>query len=166
MLGLKFVGWFILVVMLLGAVPGWLHAGEPAWIFGVVGWRWLGGWLLLNGFGLSLWSAALFGRFGRGTPLPFAPPQRLVMAGPYRFVRNPMLLGYFLLLGGQALLMNSQRIFLYLLQVITISFLYIVFVEEPQLAKRFGSAYGAYRRDVPRWIPRKPISAASSPKTR
>ncbi len=59
------------------------------------------------GAGLALWCVGTFVRLGRGTPAPFDPPRRLVVAGPYRFVRNPMYLGAGLALAGAALFYTS-----------------------------------------------------------
>ena len=47
---------------------------------------------------------------GKGTPAPFDPPRRFVASGPYRFVRNPMYLGSFLLLSGYGLYARSPSV--------------------------------------------------------
>jgi protein-S-isoprenylcysteine O-methyltransferase Ste14 len=57
---------------------------------------------------------------------------------------------------GQALLLGRPVLLLYALGV---SVAFVVFVrgyEEPALARRFGTEYEAYRRDVPGWWPRRP----------
>src|SRR5437764_4813949 len=52
---------------------------------------------------VALWCILTFASVGRGTPAPFDPPRRLVIQGPYRFVRNPMYIGAGLALAGAAL---------------------------------------------------------------
>lgn len=46
--------------------------------------------VLLLDSALGLWSAVVMSMRGDGTPLPSAMPNRLVIAGPYRWIRNPM----------------------------------------------------------------------------
>jgi len=143
--------------VLIGVVPWWLAhqvGASPAWQ-GTIR-QWIGVWVILNGCGLSAWCASMLIRYGNGTPLPLDPPKRLVIAGPYRFVRNPMALGFFVLLFGQALLYRSWLVCGYLLVLAAGLHLYLLKIEEPELATRFGPAYKEYRRRVPRWLPRPP----------
>jgi protein-S-isoprenylcysteine O-methyltransferase Ste14 len=120
--------------------------GEPS--------RWLG--VLLFLLGLPLWVDAVvrFVRQGHGTPAPVAPPLRLVVTGPYRYVRNPMYLGVLAMIFGQALLLGSSGILLYGLCAALASHLFVILYEEPTLRARFGAEYSAYCRQVHRWVPR------------
>ena len=59
------------------------------------------------GAAIALWCVLAFALLGRGTPAPFDPPRRLVVRGPYRFVRNPMYIGAGLALAGAALFCES-----------------------------------------------------------
>jgi len=93
---------------------------------------------------------------GRGTPALFDAPREVVAAGPYRWVRNPMYVGAFSLLAGAALLLRSPSVLGLAAVAGLIAHLLVVFVEEPGLARRFGETFEAYRRDTPRWVPRKP----------
>ena len=136
-------------------------AGEPlAWQGSPR--QWLGVWLIANGAGLAGWCAALLRTQGRGTPLPFDPPTRFVAAGPYRFVRNPMMLGAFLVLGGEALAAGSAALGTYFVAYATAAHLFVTRWEERDLARRFGEPYRAYARHVPRWIPRVPSGTGKS----
>ena len=63
---------------------------------------------------LVLWCILPFVFVGRGTPAPFDPPRRLVVRGPYRFVRNPMYLGAGFVLAGAAVIYRSLMLFGYL----------------------------------------------------
>jgi protein-S-isoprenylcysteine O-methyltransferase Ste14 len=91
---------------------------------------------------------------GGGTPAPWEPIKNFVVLGPYRYVRNPMLIGVNLLLIAEAILLQSIPIFLWMVAFVIINTIYFALSEEPQLEKRFGQAYANYKRNVPRWIPR------------
>jgi protein-S-isoprenylcysteine O-methyltransferase Ste14 len=106
------------------------------------------------GFFLSGWSAALFMKFGRGTPAPWEPPQQLVIRGPYRHVRNPMITGVLLILLAEALLLGSWSIAAWMLAFFVGNAIYFPLVEEKGLERRFGRQYLVYKSRVPRWVPR------------
>jgi protein-S-isoprenylcysteine O-methyltransferase Ste14 len=91
---------------------------------------------------------------GKGTPAPFDPPRRFVASGPYRFVRNPMYLGAFLVLSGFGLYTRSPSVLGLVALAAILAHLFVVLVEEPGLAARFGETYLAYRRATNRWLPR------------
>jgi protein-S-isoprenylcysteine O-methyltransferase Ste14 len=95
---------------------------------------------------------------GLGTPAPFDPPRRLVITGPYRWVRNPMYLGFALVLIGEAIVYPHITTTMLILTVILWAFvsLFVIAYEEPTLRRLFGSDYEAYCRDVHRWIPTFP----------
>ena len=63
---------------------------------------------------LALWCIFTFVFVGRGTPAPFDPPRRLVVRGPYRFVRDPMYFGAGFVLAGAAVIYRSLMLFGYL----------------------------------------------------
>jgi protein-S-isoprenylcysteine O-methyltransferase Ste14 len=105
---------------------------------------------------VALWCVLTFVFVGRGTPAPFDPPRRLVVRGPYRFVRNPMYLGAGLALAGAAGVYHSLALLIYVGVLAAATELLVVFYEEPTLARLFGPEYEAYRREVHRWIPRVP----------
>jgi protein-S-isoprenylcysteine O-methyltransferase Ste14 len=93
---------------------------------------------------------------GLGTPAPFDPPRRLVVTGPYRFVRNPMYFGMGLVLIGEAIV-YPNIMWLMLAMVVSLWAVVSVFIieyEEPTLRRMFGADYEAYFRAVHRWIPR------------
>jgi len=62
------------------------------------------------GLGLSAWTVTIFMKFGEGTPAPWAPPKKLVVRSPYRYVRNPMIIGALLMLLAEAILLQSWPI--------------------------------------------------------
>jgi len=106
------------------------------------------------GAALALWSIVTLVAIGRGTPAPFDPPRRLVIRGPYRFVRNPMYVGAGLALAAAALFYRSWALLGYAGFLLFACHLLVIFYEEPFLRQTFGQDYGAYCRRVGRWWPR------------
>jgi protein-S-isoprenylcysteine O-methyltransferase Ste14 len=106
--------------------------------------------------GLLLMVATIrrFMTVGKGTLAPWEPPQRLVVQGVYRHVRNPMISGVLFVLLGEAVLTASRPLSGWFLVFLVVNSVYIPLSEEPGLVKRFGDDYLAYRRHVPRWVPR------------
>jgi protein-S-isoprenylcysteine O-methyltransferase Ste14 len=117
------------------------------------GWRAVGGLLLGLGLAVGISTATVFVRHGRGTPAPWAPPERFVAVGLYRWTRNPMYLGKLALLLGQALVLGSVPLLVWTAAVGAGFHLFVVLHEEPELKRRFGASYEEYRSRVPRWVP-------------
>ena len=111
---------------------------------------------LLMGSGLYYLSITiwLFISIGRGTLAPWSPTSKLVVIGPYRHVRNPMISGVLMTLLGESIAFGSIGIFICFLLFFIINHIYFIYSEEPGLARRFGDEYLSYKRNVPRWIPR------------
>ena len=107
----------------------------------------------LTGLALLLRCFADFVR-ARGTPAPPAPTERLVVEGPYRFVRNPMYLAVVTVVLGQAVWWGSPWTLLYAALVWVVVASFVRFYEEPTLRRQFGPGYDSYRAAVPAWIPR------------
>ena len=147
----------IFILLIFVVFPGEMidfneELGWPRWrsVPGQV----LGVALILAGAGVAIYCSGLFARVGRGTPVPFDPPVKLVASGLYRYSRNPIYvadvaiwLGIFLFLGHLALLLYA------VLCTVAVQAV-IVWWEEPDLRTRFGEDYARYVRSVPRWLPR------------
>lgn len=103
---------------------------------------------------LAVWCILTFALVGKGTPAPFDPPRRLVISGPYRYLRNPMYLGAALVLLGAALFYRSQALAVYAACFLLATHLFVIGYEEPTLGRLFGGEYEAYRSSVRRWLPR------------
>jgi protein-S-isoprenylcysteine O-methyltransferase Ste14 len=112
--------------------------------------------IALLGVGLGFFWASLrrFVGEGEGTLAPWDPPRRLVVRGPYRYVRNPMISGVVLTLFGEAALLLSLPQLAWAALFLAINLVYLPLVEEPQLVRRFGGSYLEYARHVPRVLPR------------
>ncbi len=121
----------------------------PSGIWQIPGMILAGGGMLI-----SLWCIFTFVFVGQGTPAPFDPPRRLVIRGPYRFVRNPMYVGAGLALAGAAMSYQSLPLLGYTVGFLIVMHLFVIIHEEPTLRQTFGSDYEAYCAKVGRWWPR------------
>jgi protein-S-isoprenylcysteine O-methyltransferase Ste14 len=142
----------VLVPLWIGgrfSVPVAWPASAGGWLFAALG-------AAVLAVGLLLFSASLrrFAREGEGTLAPWDPPRRLVLRGPYRYVRNPMISGVLAVLLGEALLLRSAALLAWAGIFLALNLVYIPLVEEPQLARRFGVDYRRYREHVPGLLPR------------
>ena len=97
-----------------------------------------------------------FIRRGHGTPAPYDPPRRLVIAGLYRYARNPQYIGVILVVLGEAVFFGSFALLAYAAFFAIGYHLFVRFYEEPTLNKLFGEDYTRYRATVPRWMPKRP----------
>ena len=113
-----------------------------------------GGILIFVGLYICWITVSLFTDHGKGTPAPWAPPKILVIIKIYRYVRNPMMIGVWCVLIGEASLFMSAGILIWFLIFFTGCMLLVPLLEEMDLEKRFGESYLEYKRHVPRWIPR------------
>jgi len=109
--------------------------------------------LLLLASCLGLWSGFTMVSLGQGTPLPTAAAQRLVVKGPYRFVRNPMALAGIVQGIAVGWLLGSSAVIAYAFVGIFAWHFLVRPLEEKDLMKRFGEDYQRYRNRVRVWIP-------------
>jgi protein-S-isoprenylcysteine O-methyltransferase Ste14 len=100
---------------------------------------------------LVVWCILTFVATGKGTPAPFDPPRRLVVSGPYRYMRNPMYFGAGLAISGAALFYQSIQLLAYASAFLLFFHFFVVFFEEPALQRTFGDDYESYSRQVRRW---------------
>jgi protein-S-isoprenylcysteine O-methyltransferase Ste14 len=138
----------VIIPSLLLYVSGW----QPDHI---VFWRFLLGFFsFMLGLVLAVLTVRLFSKMGNGTLAPWDPTSKLVVTGPYAYVRNPMITGVVLILTGEALMLASWAIGIWALVFLIINMFYFMLSEEPGLRKRFGKEFEEYCRNVPRYIPR------------
>ena len=146
--GTLFVGF--LLVFLPARVLSWSGIDAPA----SIGVPQVAG-MIVGAIGalLAIWCVVTFVVIGRGTPAPFDPPRRLVVAGPYLRVRNPMYVGAGLALSGAALFYESWALLAYSAAFMLVAHLFVVMYEEPTLRTTFGASYERYCERVHRWWP-------------
>lgn len=125
---------FFLVILPRGILDasGYRWGGSPVWSE-------LAGFALLSfGFGLVVWCLVTFAFAGKGTAAPFDPPRKLVVVGPYRFVRNPIYIGAVLAMVGAAMVLWTGWLILYAIIVLIVTHLLVILYEEPHLRRVFG----------------------------
>lgn len=140
-------------------VPWWIASGDrlsPAPAASAAALVVQGSGVVMLAVGLALFGSSLrrFADEGEGTLAPWDPPRRLVVQGPYRFVRNPMISGVVFILAAEAMLFLSSSIAIWAVVFLALNCVVIPLVEEPMLAARFGEPYREYCRHVPRVFPR------------
>jgi len=111
--------------------------------------------LFLAGLYLLVETTLAIHKIGQGTIMPFYPAQNLVISGSYAYARNPMIGGALLVLAGEALIFYSGAIMVYLFVFFFANDIYFNAVEEPNLEKKFAARYRDYKKNVPRWLPRR-----------
>lgn len=138
----------------------------PSWIglfhftFDFHGWhalRLIGLVPLAVGAGIGLRCVFDFAWTGHGTPAPVDPPRHLVVGGFYRYVRNPMYVGFGLMLVSAWLVFGVLRPLALICAVVLAAgiHLFVRYYEEPTLQRKFGADYEEFCRNVPRWLPRR-----------
>lgn len=135
-------------------LPRWLNFDVGA--AGAKHWRWIAALPSVLGFAAALRCVWDFGWTGHGTPAPVAPPTHLVVVGCYRYVRNPMYLGFAVgwiglwVVFGHA---NPAAIAAVIATAVGVH-LFVLLYEEPTLGRNFGADYEQYCQNVNRWWPR------------
>jgi protein-S-isoprenylcysteine O-methyltransferase Ste14 len=145
-------------------LPQWL--GFSVEMADAARWRWLAAVPSVLGFSVALRCIWDFGWTGHGTPAPVVPPRRLVVVGSYRYVRNPMYLGFAVGWIGLWIVFghpNPTAIAAGAAVALGVH-LFVILYEEPTLRKKFGVDYEEYSRNVHRWWPRlRPWCGLSNP---
>ncbi len=141
------------VVLLPYAFTRW-QPGTPPWPVTI---RVIGVVLIAVGGIVVAWGFTQFAAEGAGVPIPGEPnSQRLTVAGPYRYVRNPLYVASVVAIAGQALLLSRPVLLVYAAGFLAITFFLVHWIEDPALARRFGQQFEDYRNQVPGWWPRLP----------
>lgn len=112
--------------------------------------------VLVSASALGIWSAIVMSTLGNGTPLPSAMPTSLVIAGPYRWVRNPMAVAGIVQGAAVGLILSSWVVVVYAIAGSLVWNYAIRPHEEADLERRFGDEFRRYRDAVRCWLPRVP----------
>lgn len=109
----------------------------------------------VSGILLGFWATFIQYKIGEGTPAPDAPTQRLVTAGPYGYIRNPIVLGQIIAYVGFGFYFNSLSFIVIVMPlVVSIHICYLKLVEEKELEIRFGEEYKRYKQKVSMFVPK------------
>ena len=151
---LLYISGFLLLWLWL--MPQWLNIRSSTDFPSQHPARWFGLVPFIPGAIIAISCFVNFFSVGKGTPAPFDAPRRLVITGPYRYVRNPMYLGAGLVLLGCGILFAefSGMLVGYAAGIVVLVNLFVFIYEEPTLREKFGTEYEEYCRNVRRWIPR------------
>ena len=139
----------LLVLLLTYSKFSW-HLNFPLILLPVI----FGSLLIISGIYLLVITNNLFYIIGKGTLAPWNPPKLLVIMGPYKYIRNPMIGAVLLTLLGEALITGSVILFSWFVIFFIINIIYFIYSEEPALVKRFGNNYKKYKKAVPMFIPK------------
>ncbi len=116
--------------------------------------RYAGIALMAIGIPFSLYCSAILFLPGANRPMPYDTGDDFVIEGPYRYVRNPFLLGIIITLLGETILMSRFAMFAYTFLLVWCVHFWVIFFEEPALLERFEDKYKKYKDAVPRWLPK------------
>jgi len=138
------VAFWIALPLLLWRLGTWFDARVPIALD-----PWPGGWVVV-GCGAAMMAASILTLRVRGHGLPVSalPPPRLVVAGPYRWVRHPVYLGFHLVVVGTGLIIGSVGLAAVVGGALLPCWIAYALVEERGLRRRFGAAYRSYQRQV------------------
>lgn len=138
----------IVLPSILLYLTNWHLDRVPVWtvILGII--------CLIIGLCLVVSTVKLFLTVGKGTLAPWDPTQKLVVSGPYAYVRNPMITGVMLILLAESLIFYSSALCIWAIVFACVNIIYFILSEESGLRKRFGKEYEEYCNNVPRIVPR------------
>jgi protein-S-isoprenylcysteine O-methyltransferase Ste14 len=111
----------------------------------------LGMALIFLAFAWVGWALLVLVRAGND-PRPHKPDTEFVASGPYRFGRNPIYLGFLMVMAGAALSWGTLWAWLAVGAVFLVLDFAVVRKEEAYLTRRFGAAYAAYQTKTRRWL--------------
>ena len=135
-------------------IPYFIHDSQDDRIPETIFLKILGLMIGLAGLFLFSYTVFLFKNIGKGTLAPWSEKQKLVVVGPYRYCRNPMISGVLFILIGEALILHSLPILIWAGCFFVINTIYFLISEEPALERKFGDDYKLYKKHVSRWLPR------------
>lgn len=142
--------------------------GLARWRFTSGLWQVVGVALFIVGGSLGIWSGVVMASVGKGTPLPLDCARVLVVAGPYRHVRNPMAVAGIAQGVAVGLIWGSPAVVLYALAGAPAWNVLVKPWEELDMVQRFGEQYEDYRAAIKCWVPSprpysvRPISERSN----
>ena len=146
--------------VVLGALP-WAFSQIDVWLPAVhveLGrWRVIGVIWFVASLAAYLAISYVLAARGKGPFVEFDPPRELVIEGPYRYVRNPIVCALVSTMFGEAVALSSTGVLLMAVLFAVLGHVQVMRFEEPLLRQRYGKSYVDYCARVPRWLPRAPL---------
>ncbi len=118
-----------------------------------LGWfRYFGVLMMLFGAPLAAWCSFLLLVPGKDHSVPY--DQSLQVIGPYKYMRNPFMLGWLMVLWGEVIFIMSGSLLFYAIILTLCVHFWVIAFEEPSLEDKYHDDYRRYKNAVPRWLPR------------
>lgn len=130
-------------------IPWLIYRPAEKFIPDTIAFKIIGALFVLGGLVLLFFTIFLFRSIGKGTLAPWSPTQKLVVAGPYKYCRNPMITGVLFILIGESCILHSTSILIAAGIFVLINTTYFILKEEPDLYKRFGEDYATTKKMFP-----------------
>lgn len=144
----------LLPVTVTCLVPYWIYNSRETFFLSSPYTKAAGTVIAIAGLGMFFYTLFLFVTIGKGTLAPWSRKQKLIVRGPYRYCRNPMITGVLFILIGESFILSSTNILEWAGIFFLINNVYFLLFEEPDLYSTFGEDYTQYKKNVPRWLPR------------
>jgi len=139
----------LLLAFVAGLALDWLH--PLSFVPASLPHAWLGAGVFALGLALVVWAIRTLK--ATGTPVQgYKPTSAIVDRGAYRFTRNPIYVGMFVVLAGLAVAFDTLWLLAALVAFIAIVRFGVVAREEAYLDRKFGAAYRDYKARVRRWL--------------
>lgn len=116
--------------------------------------QYLGMLMILSGLAFIVYLVFVFKVVGKGSPVITEGAKKLIIKGPYQYVRNPMYLTHLWIWLAMFVIFGDVLLILYLLLGWLTLHVFVTKWEEPQLKEKFGREYDEYVKKIPRWIPK------------
>lgn len=144
----------LLPVTVTCIVPYWIYDSAETFFISSPYAKAAGACVALAGMILFFYTLFLFDTIGKGTLAPWTRKHKLIVKGPYKYCRNPMITGVLFILIGESFILSSANILEWTGIFFLINNVYFPLFEEPYLYNTFGEDYKQYKKNVPRWLPR------------
>jgi len=116
--------------------------------------RFLGVPLMFFGAPLGVWATFLVLIPNRNRQSSDPSHESLVISGPYKHIRNPVMLGWLCVLWGEVLFIESVALLIYAIVLTLCIHFWVLAFEEPFLEDKYGDDFKTYMKSVPRWLPK------------
>lgn len=144
---------FIIMALIVG--PWLMQNFDPSLPEISLGWaKHAGGVVGILSLLFGLYSAMYLILPGRSCPAPYEAGGAFTVFGPYRYIRNPIMLSIVIAIWGEAFYYERLSLLIYAFLFTWLAHAWVLFFEEPALRSALKRTYSDYQKSVPRWLPR------------